>query len=64
MLTWFQSQHLEPSSVTNGLGTIITGKTTTGTVAARWWVAQRDFSRLEMDGPVGGVVRFLSAARF
>jgi hypothetical protein len=36
MLTWFQSQHLEPSSVTNGLGIIITGKTTTGTVAARW----------------------------
>jgi len=35
MLTWFQSQHLEPSSATNGLGTIITGKTTTGTVAAR-----------------------------
>ena len=62
MLTWFQSQHLEPSSVTNGLGTIITGKTTTGTVAARWWVAQRNVSRL--DGPVGGVVRFLSAARF
>jgi hypothetical protein len=24
----------------------------------------RDVSRLEMDGSVGGVVRFLSAARF
>jgi hypothetical protein len=36
----------------------------TGTVAARWWVAQRDVSRLELDGPVGGDVRFLSAARF
>jgi hypothetical protein len=35
-----------------------------GTVAARWWVAQRNVSRLEMVGPVGGVVHFLSAARF
>jgi hypothetical protein len=27
--------------VRDGLGTITTGKTTTGTVAARWWIAER-----------------------
>jgi hypothetical protein len=27
--------------VRDGLGTITTGKTTTGTVAAQWWIAER-----------------------
>jgi hypothetical protein len=46
----------------NGGCTIITGKTTTGTVAARWWIAAQDAPRGRASSPVRWRVSTATAA--